>query len=132
MSSRSDQQTSVKRVVLPSGKAIEVVYFEDTRTLPEQTQLHLCQRCGSDLVQPLTWEEREGDTWTVTLRCPECELTRRGTFAGHVIERYDEELDRGSQELSADLRRLAHANMQAEIERFVEALAEDHIQPEDF
>ena len=40
--------------------------------------------------------------------------------------------DRGTEALVRDLRRLAHANMEEEIERFTSALHAGHIQPEDF
>ena len=46
--------------------------------------------------------------------------------------RYDEELDRGGQELIEDLRSLTRANMEEEADRFATALASDTILPEDF
>ena len=49
-----------------------------------------------------------------------------------VVERFDEELDRGTEALVRDLKRLMHANMEEEIDRFVSALRDDQILPEDF
>ena len=55
---------AVKKVVLPSGKTIEIVYFADAdelqapapaRTAPD-TDLHVCPDCASHLVYPLAWE----------------------------------------------------------------------------
>ena len=71
MMSFQDNSENVKRIVLPSGKTIEVVSF-------------------------------------------------------------DEELDRGMEELAADLGRLARANMADDVDRFVAALNADAIQPMDF
>jgi hypothetical protein len=133
-----DNTPYVRRVVLPSGKTIEVVYFGDaTDAAPRPAaepadDLHVCGSCDSELVYPVDWEE-VGDThWEVTLRCPNCEWTGTGVFEQDVVERFDEELDRGTEALVRDLKRLMQANMEDEIERFVTALQDGHIVPEDF
>jgi hypothetical protein len=132
----------VRRVVLPSGKTIEVVYFEDAEhaagglpTLPrtaEPVDLHLCGACDSDLVFPVEWEEAGATHWEVTLRCPNCEWCGTGIYEQGAVERFDEELDRGTEALVRDLKRLMQANMEDEIERFCSALGDDHVLPEDF
>jgi hypothetical protein len=139
-----DPHHHVRRVVLPSGKTIEVVYFDEQPTgaaapaAPGQAHddaavdLHLCGSCSSTLVYPTEWDEAGVSHWEVTLRCPNCEWIGTGIFEQDLVERFDEELDRGTEALVRDLKRLAHANMEDEIERFTAALAEDHIVPEDF
>jgi hypothetical protein len=143
-----DPRHSVRRVVLPSGKTIEVVYFEDQQAAApggltdvsapapaheeSVTDLHVCGSCDCSLVYPTEWEEAGATHWEVTLRCPNCEWVGSGIFEQDLVERFDEELDRGTEALVRDLKRLAHANMEDEIERFTTALAEDHIVPEDF
>ena len=137
-----DPRHYVRRVVLPSGKTIEVVYFEDQQAgAPvaspagrDETfsDLHICGTCGSGLVYPTEWEEAGTTHWEVTLRCPNCEWAGTGIFEQELVERFDEELDRGTEALIRDLRRLAHANMEDEIERFCTALEDGHIVPEDF
>jgi hypothetical protein len=143
-----DPRHYVRRVVLPSGKTIEVVYFEDqaapmTDAAPAlasapvhhdeaATDLHICGSCASSLVYPTEWEEAGATHWEVTMRCPNCEWVGTGIFEQDLVERFDEELDRGTEALVRDLKRLAHANMEDEIERFTTALLEDHIVPEDF
>lgn len=130
----------VKRVVLPSGKTIEVVYFKDAveqdssfRTVVEPDQaLHVCTSCSSDLVYPTGWDEADSDNWRVQLRCPECEQWREGIFSQATVEDFDEELDKGTDSLTADYRRLCRANMAEEVERFAAALGADAILPEDF
>jgi hypothetical protein len=140
-----DHEHYVRRVVLPSGKTIEVVYFEDhvyetppaRRPVPappvtDDIDLHVCGTCESDLVYPVEWEEAGATHWEVTLRCPNCEFGSTGVYAQDTVERFDEELDRGTEALVRDLKRLMTANMEDEIERFVRALTSDAILPEDF
>jgi hypothetical protein len=130
---------NVRRVVLPSGKTIEVVYIEEQHLAPfapessdTTTDLHVCAECDSELVYPTEWEEAGPTHWDVSLRCPNCEWAGNGTFEQDVVERFDEELDRGTEALVRDLKRLMQANMEEDIERFVSALADGHIVPEDF
>ncbi len=135
-----DNTPYVRRVVLPSGKTIEVVYFgdaTDVASAPRPTaepvdDLHVCGGCESELVYPVDWEEAGDTHWEVTLRCPNCEWSGTGVFEQDVVERFDEELDRGTEALVRDLKRLMQANMEDEIERFVSALQDGHIIPEDF
>jgi hypothetical protein len=130
------QSKRVKRVALPSGKTIEVVYFQDP---PEESasetpalHLHVCCECDSQLVYPVQWSESDRERWEVTLRCPNCEWSHTDVFDQETVERFDEELDRGTDSLVDDLKRLIHANMEEEIDRFTQALVQDHILPEDF
>jgi hypothetical protein len=141
MSREADNPHYVRRVVLPSGKTIEVVYFDESSALDAierpgmadvGTDLHVCGTCNSDLVYPMEWDEAGAAHWEVTLRCPNCEWTGTGVFEQGVVERFDEELDRGTEALVRDLKRMMHANMEDEIERFVLALEGDHILPDDF
>jgi len=145
MSEQRDSRHHVRRVVLPSGKTIEVVYFEEHPEMrgasapaapapapSEHGDLHMCGTCNSDLVYPVEWEEYGATHWQVTLRCPNCEWSGTGVFEQTIVERFDEVLDRGTEALVRDLKRMMHANMEDEIERFVTALDADHILPDDF
>ncbi len=148
----------VKRVMLPSGKTIEVVYFKEheqpepevpaAAVAPElapteiapavhppaepHQDLHGCLDCDSQLVYPVQWEESGPENWSVLLHCPNCDLYREGVFTQHTVECFDEELDRGADALARDYKRLMRANMAEEIDRFVGALTSDAILPEDF
>ena len=144
MSQHPDHQHHVRRVILPSGKTIEVVYFEDHPGAPlepvvparpverPQHDLHVCGGCDSAMVYPVEWEEAGATHWEVTLRCPNCEWTGCGVFEQELVERFDEELDRGTEALVRDLKQLMTANMEDEIERFCRALSDNHVLPEDF
>src|SRR5919106_2474738 len=147
MEGHEEQTHYVKRVVLPSGKTIEVVYFKEPASAtaneaapaektwpaaePDQ-DLHLCIDCDSQLVYPVEWEEAGPENWSVLLHCPNCDVFREGVFTQDTVERFDEQLDRGAEQLARDYRRLMRANMAEEIERFASALQADAVLPEDF
>jgi hypothetical protein len=140
MNQPSDNSHYVRRVVLPSGREIAVVYF-DSRAAPDESEpvvsspgsdLHSCPDCERELVYPVEWQEASPTQWEVLLRCPNCEWTHLGVFDQAVVDRFDEELDHGTDCLIEDLARLTQANMEDEIERFASALASDAIWPMDF
>jgi hypothetical protein len=128
-------------VTLPSGKSVEVVYFEErlaeacaeTELEPVGDQgLHICERCNSALVFPLQWDEASATEWEVTLRCPDCEWLSTGVYTQQAVESFDTNLDCGTRALVDDLQRLTVANMEDEIDRFSAALEADLLLPEDF
>lgn len=94
--------------------------------------LHVCSQCSGTLVYPVEWSEEGPGFWRVRLRCPDCNEEREGVFERRTVERLDDELDRGTSSLLADLRRVEHSNMSEEAERFEQALESDAILPEDF
>jgi hypothetical protein len=146
----------MKRIVLPSGKTIEVVYFESHSAAAEEAreaeavteapeqhipvhvpaedtrELHVCVNCDSELVYPVQWEEASRESWSILLRCPDCEWVEEGVFAQGQCDRFDDELEAGTEALSRDYKRLVTANMAEEVERFIGALDADAIQPMDF
>jgi hypothetical protein len=142
MESQGENTHFVKRVVLPSGKTIEVVYFRhadgteapNTEHPPAEPHqdLHVCLDCDSALVYPVEWEEAGSEDWSVLLQCPNCQTCREGVFTQETVELFDEELDRGADALARDYKRLMRANMSDEIDRFAAALQAEAILPEDF
>lgn len=147
ISGNGDHQ--LKRIVLPSGKTIEVVYFSSTgpierpveerteparepATTPHERELHFCPGCDSELVYPVQWEEADESHWQIVLRCPNCEWHETGVFAQDVCDRFDDELERGTDALSRDYKRLVTANLAEEIDRFAHALEVGGILPMDF
>ena len=94
--------------------------------------MHCCPNCDSILVQPANWHEQGDDHWHVELRCPECNWRCWDDYSRGEIDGYEDELDRGEQELIEDLRALIRANMKEEADRFAAALASDVILPDDF
>jgi hypothetical protein len=139
--SHQDNSNYVRRVVLPSGRAIEVVYFDNQAAsvdapVPvrpsERLDLHMCPDCSRELVYPVEWEEASSTHWEVQLRCPNCEWTNVGLYDQETVDRFDERLDHGTEALVRDLKRLTRANMEDEVDRFAVALASDAIWPMDF
>jgi hypothetical protein len=128
----------VRHVTLPSGRKIEVVYFEPLADEATKAsfqpidELHVCPECDRDLVYPVDWEEASATHWEVELRCPNCEWSEVGTYDQATVDRFDEQLDLGTDALVKDLRRMVQANMEAEAERFAAALDANAILPEDF
>ena len=129
-SPQPDHQQYVRKVTLPSGKTIEVISFEGAPAA--RSDLHVCPACDSQLVYPVAWQEADRTSWQVSLRCPNCEWTVTDVFEEEDIQRFDETLDRGTEALVADLRQLSRANMEEDVERFINALTAGHLLPEDF
>jgi hypothetical protein len=129
--SHEPKSRSIRRIVLPSGRSIEVVRSVNSPA-PGDAGLHVCPECASHLVQPVYWGEGNAGSWEMTLECPNCYWTTEGVFAREQVDQFEEHLDTGLADMLSDLRRLTQANMSEEIERFATALWVDLILPEDF
>lgn len=119
----------------PPNPNVDPLAFATRRPRPEttdDTELHVCPKCRSDLVHPIDWAPADNLNWAVHMRCPECEWIGRGIHSQQVVDRFDLVLDRGTDMLIEDLSRLTRANMEEEIDRFASALYGDHILAEDF
>jgi hypothetical protein len=116
--------------------AIDASSFTSTRRRPATRQgaeaLHICPTCASHLVYPTDWAPADRTRWSVELRCPDCEWNGGGVYSQQVVDRFDEALDSGTEQLLDDLTTLAQANMEEQLQRFVSALWADDILPEDF
>lgn len=128
--SHSDQNHTVRRIVLPSGRSIEVIRFNEVA--PSVRELHICPDCQSELVQPLSWSESAEGRWELTLECPNCGWWESGVYDRAQVERLEDRLDEGLADMISDLQRLTQANMAADVDRFIAALEADLIIPEDF
>ncbi len=135
-----------KKIALPGGRVIEIVYFSDpepgdkpnadadvTRHAPKPVvDLHVCDACSSDMVYPVSWDERSDETWFVERRCPNCEWRHEGEFHQSEVEVFDDVLNDGTERLLTQLRECARSNMEADVERLIAALDTDLILPMDF
>ena len=140
----------VKKIILPSGKAVEIVYFDAlggdaqaARTLaegldpvvaplPRTPRLDVCPCCEGELVYPVDWREAESEGWELELRCPSCEWHHRDVYDQAAVESFDDALNAATDTLIDTLERVSRENMKDEIDRFVRALEEGHILPFDF
>lgn len=113
---------------------ITSVAEEMRRSVAERTEtdLHVCPRCRSELVQPVEWAALDMRRWRVDLSCPECRWCGGGVYPQAVLDRFDEVLDDGVAMLAEDLERLERANMEEDVNRFLDALSADRVLPEDF
>ena len=127
---RQPDRHSIRHIVLPSGRSIEVVRFYLTDA--DVLGLHICPQCDSRLVQPVDWGEAPQGFWEVMRQCPNCFWRDEGVFDQDQVDALDESLDEGLADMLSDLRRLTHAIMTEEIERFAAALRAGLILPEDF
>ena len=124
------EQPSVRRIVLPSGRSIEVVRFNDQKS--PTPGLHVCPDCASELVQPVDWSEAPDERWNLLLSCPNCDWYAEGVYTQDQVRELEDRLDEGLADMLRDLKRLTQANMADQIDRFIIALNADYILPEDF
>lgn len=120
----------------PPVESIDASSFAVPRRAPAPARragaLHVCPCCDSELVYPTDWAPADSGNWAVELRCPDCQWLGGGVFAQPVVDRFDEVLDHGTEQLLTDLQLLSRANMEEQVERFVAALWAGEIQPVDF
>lgn len=143
---------TTKQIELPGGRRVEVVVFDDSSvpiaglgpgvirgaegsssdTPTTAAELTTCPVCRGTLVYPVAWEESTGQTWKITLRCPDCEHQHVGDYCGDAVDRFDDALADGTEQLLSDLRTFARMNMEDDVERLVQAIRHDGILPMDF
>jgi hypothetical protein len=134
----NEQNPRTRSVKLPSGRIIEVVYLDnpDRFADPKQSahrELHVCLKCGSRLVYPVEWWESSPTHWKVVLRCPNCETCDLDEFDQQTVDKFQEELDRGTKALTREYKSLGLANMEfVELPVFAAALNLDLITAADF
>jgi hypothetical protein len=138
----------VKRILLPSGKTVEIVYYQadggepiitEAREIDPEPQLELrirqielCAGCGGERVHPMDWLEVEDMRWELHVRCPDCEWEASDVFEQPEVERYDDLLNDSTDRMIEELDHITRENMAEMVERFSIALDNDGITPFDF
>lgn len=133
----------IKRITLPSGKVVELVYMQAGNQEAATAELEapdalrirrieLCPGCGGDRVHPIDWREVADMRWDLDVRCPDCRWVGAGTYDQPEVERYDDVLLAGAGDLTEELDRITRENMAEHLERFRAALDADAITPFDF
>ena len=135
----SDEST--EHFTLPDGRVVRVFPASQParpehpgieEPPPREDTPQVCPSCSGQLVYPVSWEERVGDTWKLNLRCPDCEWRGSGEFGQRVVEAFDDVLNDGTEAMLNALRSASRANMEADVERFITAMNGDEIEPMDF
>ena len=124
---------SVHRIVLPSGRRIEVVRFHDDGTGVESRPLHICPECRLPAGATALLVGGRGRSLGAPAELSQLRVEHREDLCSQSeVEEPEDRLEDGLSDLLNDLHRLAQANMADEIDRFVTALAAGLILPEDF
>ena len=130
----------VRRVTLPSGRSIEVVYFEPLAAeaagaARPSRRSTTCTSAPSAIATSSTpWTGRRPPSRTGRSSCaaPTASGTRSARTTRPPSTASTSIWTSGTEALVKDLRRLVQANMEAEAERFAAALDANAILPEDF
>ena len=108
-----------------------VVKYSSTTT----RALEVCSVCNGENVFPIEWEEcdlEDGCAWTMKRRCPDCERVTTGRFTQVEAERFDNILVKNSESCARFLEKAERENMVDWVARFLYALEQDGVMPEDF
>jgi hypothetical protein len=100
---------------------------------PTAAPLHLCAACGEPFVVPRELlGPADGARHVVHLCCDNCGWSDVAPHALEDLERLDRALDRQTAQIVAAIELFATAHDLDRIDRFVRALRDDLILPEDF
>ncbi len=81
---------------------------------------------------PVRWRELSDTGWLMALRCGACGVRRTLVLDDEAASNYSAALDRGLDEITAELLRLDRERMRAQADAFAFALARDLIDAADF
>ena len=96
MNQQPSNSTSVRRIVLPSGRSDRGASDSTTDEPQRPRGLHICPECNSDLVQPVDWGEApDGAPGSSCSNCPNCDWYTEGLFTQDQVDELEEQLDEG-------------------------------------
>ena len=94
--------------------------------------LRSCPGCGSELLQPLRWEQRPGGTIVVELRCPECNSWMEAEHSQSEMRDLDRLQSEYREELRCGYEARVAENMEELADRLRDAFERDLVGPDDF
>ncbi len=94
--------------------------------------LTVCPSCGSDLVQPLRWEQKTEAQVLVELRCPECSTWMQACHTPEEMEALDRRQNDAREAIVGAYEASVRENMNALVADLHEALERDLIGADDF
>src|SRR5215212_1344007 len=101
---------------IPSGRR---------RTFALVPALQVCPSCGSDLVQPLRWQQRRNGELLVELRCPECHVVTQACHSKQEMEELDRRQNAGRDLIVAAYEASVTESMECLAQNLREALERD-------
>ena len=84
-----------------SASPLQTIPSDLGRTFGAVTALQVCPSCGSDLVQPLRWQQRRNGELLVELRCPECHVVMQACHSAQEMEELDRRQSAGRDQIRA-------------------------------
>jgi ribosomal protein S27E len=96
------------------------------------TRLVDCQRCGSEVVNPVAWEAAGETRWWIRLRCGECGFVREVVASNEEAAEFEAELDRGVRQLASIAARISRDGMIADARTLSAAIRRGLINADDF
>src|SRR3954447_26946699 len=97
------------------------------------SSLSSCPACGSELVQPLRWQQQHSSAdLLVDLRCPECFVVVQASHSAQEMKELDRRQAASREQIMAAYERAVTENMEAMSASLAEALARDLVGPDDF
>ena len=103
---------------------------DDTPTRPD---LHVCNRCTRDFIVPVSVVDLiDAERCIVELACTNCGTSSLEVHDDRSLMALDRQLDRSQTLIAEAVEVLAVADDLDRTDRFVRALRDDHILPEDF
>jgi predicted amidophosphoribosyltransferase len=94
--------------------------------------LPTCPSCGSDLVQPLRWQQRKGGELLVELRCPECYVVMQACHTAAEMAELDRRQTASRDQIRAAYDQAVTESMESLADALREALARDLVCADDF
>jgi hypothetical protein len=98
----------------------------------EGARLHVCGRCGADVVNPARAEPLDEHRWLMLLRCAACDTMVIRIVSNEAAQCYDRALDIGYSAIARALERAERTDMEEWAGTFMTALGRDLIGAEDF
>jgi hypothetical protein len=102
------------------------------QTSIERHDICKCPVCGSELVYPLERRQTGTEGWQLLMLCPDCFARQEVSVErGEMLEIFRLQHD-GIEQVARQLAVLEQRHMSEECEKFIDALHNGHIVPEDF
>jgi hypothetical protein len=94
--------------------------------------LPTCPSCGSDLVQPLRWQQRKSGELLVELRCPECYVVMQACHTAQEMEELDRRQAASRDQIVAAYEAAVAESMEQLADALHQAFARDLVSADDF